>query len=664
MIKITIDNKEVEVPQGTTVLEAARTADIHIPTLCYHPELTPYGGCRLCLVEVEGARTLQPSCTLPASNGMVVHTDTPSIHEARKFVLNMIFSERNHLCPYCQVSGGDCELQNAAYDEGMTHWSFQPNWNPYPVDASHPYIIMEHNRCILCNRCVRACSELVGNFTLGVKERGSKSRIIADLDVPLGESTCISCGTCVQVCPTGALIDRWSAYRGKETDVEHNASICVGCSIGCGIDVQTRNNSLVRIDGDWESGVNHGVLCEIGRFHPVDEKRERITTPMVRKGGKLAPASWDEALDVLTNKMKPLVGKQGDGIAAIVSNRLPAEALYTFKKVFRDGFKSDMVTSLEEGVYTELPSRLAAELGRPFEGQIDCLKKTDCVIIIGADLIKDHQVIGFFIKRALPEGIKIVMIDPNENPLDNLTSLTLKASRGADLDWLKCLSAAVVKAGLAKQSADLDVDAILKMAEETTGIAEQEYLQLAQVIAAAEQPAIVYGKGITKKNSTQTLKALVELGQLIGAIGEDFSNIISTKGEANSLASAQYQLESPFLLNAHQAVYVALGDEQPSKRFELKLEKAPFLAVQASFVSPLTAKADVVLPVTMWTEQEGHYVNLDGRVQKTVKAIEPAKDVWSNNKVLAAIASRLGFKIDENWKAELSNRVSPVVIQG
>ena len=124
MVKLTIDNKEIEVPQGTTVLEAAKAADIHIPTLCYHPELTPYGGCRLCLVEVEGARTLQPSCTLPASNGMVVRTSTSQIHEARKFVLNMIFSERNHLCPYCQVSGGDCELQNAAYAEGMTQLVF------------------------------------------------------------------------------------------------------------------------------------------------------------------------------------------------------------------------------------------------------------------------------------------------------------------------------------------------------------------------------------------------------------------------------------------------------------------------------------------------------------------------------------------------------------
>ena len=220
MVNLTIDGKQIEVKEGTTVLEASRQAGIVIPTLCDHPELTPYGGCRLCLVEIEGARTLQPSCTMPASNNMVVKTDTEKIREARKFVLTMIFSERNHFCPYCQVSGGDCELQNSAYAEGMTHWPIQPNWKPYPVDASHPYIIMEHNRCILCRRCVRACGELVGNFTLGFEERGAESALVADLGLPLGESTCISCGTCVQVCPTGALIDRWSAYLGKETDVD------------------------------------------------------------------------------------------------------------------------------------------------------------------------------------------------------------------------------------------------------------------------------------------------------------------------------------------------------------------------------------------------------------------------------------------------------------
>jgi formate dehydrogenase major subunit len=284
MINLTIDGKTIEVPEGTTVLEAARRADIHIPTLCDHKELVPFGGCRLCLVEVEGMRTLQPSCTLPANTGMVVKTNTLKTLEARKFVLSLIFSERNHFCPYCQVSGGDCDLQNAAYAEGMDHWPLQPNWKKYEVDASHKFFILENNRCILCRRCVRACNELAGNFTLGVEDRGPDSVIVADLGVSLGESTCISCGMCVQVCPTGALIDRQSAYKGRDSQVEHNPTLCVGCSVGCGVDVITRDNHVVRIESIWENPVSNGVLCQVGRFNPLEDGRERILTPLVRKG--------------------------------------------------------------------------------------------------------------------------------------------------------------------------------------------------------------------------------------------------------------------------------------------------------------------------------------------------------------------------------------------
>ena len=168
MINFTLNNLELEVPDGTTVLQAARANGITIPTLCDHPDLTPYGGCRLCVVEVEGFRTIQASCTLPAGNGMVVHTNTPALQESRQFVLSMLFSERNHFCPFCQVSGGDCELQNSAYDQGMTHWPIQPQWNTFPVDTSHPYYVLDNNRCILCRRCVRACGEMVGNFTLAI----------------------------------------------------------------------------------------------------------------------------------------------------------------------------------------------------------------------------------------------------------------------------------------------------------------------------------------------------------------------------------------------------------------------------------------------------------------------------------------------------------------
>ncbi len=629
MINLTIDGKKIEVTEGTTVLQAARQAEVFIPTLCDHPELTPYGGCRLCLVQVDGMRGLQPSCTLPASNNMVVTTDNDQIRAARRFVLTLIFSERNHFCPYCQVSGGDCELQNAAYHEGMTHWPIQPNYQPYAMDASHPYFVLENNRCILCRRCVRACGELVGNFTLGFEERGAKSFLVADLNVPLGESSCISCGTCIQVCPTGALIDRASAYRGRETQVEHHKTICTACSVGCGMDVLTRDNQIMRIEGDWDAPVNSGVICKYGRFTPLDEKRARLTTPMVRENGALKPASWEKAIQTLAEKL----GK--GGAAAIVSTRLSAEALHLFKQVFAN---SDMVTSLEEGLETSAAAKAAEELGQPFEGKLDDVLNADLMLTLGADLVEEHQVAGFFVKRSVPTGVKLVVVDAEESALKDLADVMLNPTT-ADAA-VPALAAAVagVEVGMAAAvtAARLNLEALRKAGG---------------LIKASKRPVFIVGKGIT---SPAAVKALVELARSCKAA------IVTLKGSGNSLAASQLGLDQPFKLNGHQSVFVALGDEEPTQRLVQRLEKAPFLAVQAAYESPLTAKADVVLPAANWAEEGGHYLNLDGRLQEAVAALTPAEGVQTHAQLFKALAEHMNRKVNEKWEIALKERVAPV----
>ena len=659
MVKLTIDGQTVEVAEGTTVLRAAEQAGIRIPTLCDHPELTPYGGCRLCLVEVEGARTLQPSCTLPASNNMVVRTDTEKVHAARKFVLTLIFSERNHFCPYCQVSGGDCELQNAALNEGMTHWPLSPNYSPFAVDASHPDFILDNNRCILCRRCVRACGELVGNYTLGFEERGARSFLVADFGSPLGQSSCVSCGTCIQVCPTGALIDRVSAYRGKVTQVDHHKTVCVGCSLGCGIDVLTRDNNLVRIEGDWDAPVSNGVICKAGRFETQEDQGQRVSTPLVRKNGLLKAATWDEALDVIANQLKPLAGQKTSGVAALASTRLPAEALSLFKQVFSGYLGSELVTSIEEGQPTATASALAAELGKPFEGSLSSIQDADVVVALGADLVDDHQVAGFFVKRSIPNGVKLVVIDPAQNSFDLLAERALKPA-ALDANLIEALCAAVNQLGLARQT--LPASGTLEALAAKAGVSAADVLEVARLVASASQPAILYGKGITGHGDAQTLKALVKFAEMVGALTDGVSRLLSLKGEANSLAAALYGLEKPFQLNGHKAVFLALGDDRPSKRLVQKLEKAPFMVVAAAYNSQLTAQADVVLPVTRWTEQSGHYLNLDGRLQPAEKAIEPAQDTWTSEAVLSALAARLGAAVTASWEQELHQRVSPVAI--
>jgi formate dehydrogenase major subunit len=658
MVQITINGKQIEVPEGTTVLRAAEMAGIHIPRLCDHNQLTPYGGCRLCIVEVQGVRVPMASCTLPVNNGMVVNTESEALSKSRKFMLSMLFSERNHFCPFCQVSGGDCELQNAAYDEEMTHWPIQPGWNNFVVDTSHPYFVLDNNRCILCRRCVRACAEMVGNFTLSIAERGAKSMVVADTDIPLGESTCIKCGSCVQICPTGALIDKTSAYQSHDKDLKEIKSICLGCSVGCSVKIMVRDNRIVRIEGDWEGKVNHGVLCEHGRYDPINESCRRITSPLMKKNGKLTPVSWNEALKAVAGKLQPLAS-QKDGIAAIVSTRLPAETLTAFKDLFAG---SQLVTSVEEGMPTAAVSAFAEKQGA-FEGKLDVLRNADTVLCIGANVSRTHMVSGFLFKRNLPKGTRLINVDPEETSLDDLANLSLKNKPGSDLALITGLQAIIVKEGLGRSPfAISDPDARIEQAILATGLTLDQLNKAARILANSITPVILFGKGITAQRDERLVEELYRLAVLVGAVDNERAGLLSIKGEANSLAAALLGLDQVFALNGQQAVYVALGDDYVSRSLVERVSKAPYLVVQATYESRLTEQADVVLPVTGWAEQAGHYINLDGRVQKSEQTLSAPEQVRDNLAVLSELATRMNMSLETNWQQAILGRPSSVVL--
>ncbi len=652
MIHLTIDGKSVEVPEKTTVLKAAKMAGVTVPTLCEHPALKPYGSCRLCVVEIEGFRTLQASCTLPASEGMVVKTNTPKLRASRQFILSMLFSERNHFCMYCQKTNGDCELQNAAYKEGMDHWPVQPNWNPFPVDATHPYYVLDNNRCILCRRCVRACGELVGNFTLGIENRGSSCILIADTGVPLGESSCVKCGTCAQVCPTGAIIDRQSAYLGKDARAEHFQTLCVGCSVGCGVELVVKDNRVLHVDGDFEASLNNGVLCEQGRYQSLDGKKDRITSPMVRRNGKLVAATWEEAIAAAGEAIKAQAGNPA-GVAALISTRLPAEALYSFKSIFADGLKAAVVTGVEEAITTGVQKAFPGQ-AKALNGKLDQLKAADCVVAVGVDLVKSHQVAGFFVKRNLPLGTRLIVVDPYTNRMSDIADYNLKIKPGSDADLFLGIMSAIRSLGMDKGSLQPGLDLSKYTPEavaKTTGIPAETLLEISREIAAAQKPVFVYGRGLTAGNDPKALEALLALGKLVNA-----PDLVSTKGKANSLAAHYYGLDQAFEPKGAQAAYVALGDDMPVDRLLNSLADVPFLAVQASYASELTDRANVVLPVETWTEQEGHFVNMEGRVQVAYKAITAPAGVLSNTAVLKELAKCLGVTVNGDWREGLPTR--------
>ncbi len=640
MVKITINGKTTEVERGTTILNAARELGIDIPTLCDHPQLTPYGGCRLCLVEVEGIKTLQPSCTLPAGKDMVIHTDTQKVHDARKFILSMIFSERNHFCPYCQVSGGDCDLQNSAYDEDMTHWPIMPNWQPYPVDASHPFIIIEHNRCILCRQCVRACSELVGNFTLAFEERGAESNLVADLGIPLGESSCISCGTCIQVCPTGTLIDRWSAYQGKETELDKTKTICLGCSIGCGIDVLTRDNRLVRIEGDWDAEINGGVLCEVGRFHPMIEERERLLTPMIRANGKFKAATWDDAISAAAEKINASKGK----LSGVASTRLSMEALNEFKSIC-EAFDAEYITTTEDCAAISAVFNLAESSGKAFESKIDEIKNADCFLLIGEDTTKDHQVVSFFAKRQIPAGAKLIQVSEGPTGFDNFANESLiirNDSQSAFIDAIGNL--------IAKKSGDV------KKIANSFKLKTSSLENAVKMLSSAKKVAIIFGSRYDFDDASEVLGSIVSLSNLLNG------KLITTKGNINSMGASAIGIKDTINTNGSDLIIMALGDEELSQSFSKKFDKTPFSIIFSSYDSPLTANADIVFPVQNWLEQGGYFINADGHILESKAALEAPEAVISSEESLSKLAAVLKVKKQRSWEELVKETPAPVTI--
>ena len=330
-IRLSINGHEVEAKSGSTVLEAALSAGIYIPTLCYDPDLKPYGGCRLCVVEIEGMRGLVSSCTTPATKGMIVHTETPKVNKARRITMELIIVNHHGDCLTC-AKNQDCELLKISRYLGMEQEHIdrlRRSTQVLPVDRSHPAFIRDPNKCILCGKCVRACHEIAVVGAIDIAFRGYSAKVATFGDKPIIESICKSCGECVARCPTGALVPKWEKPPAKEVQ-----TICPYCGVGCSIYLGVRDNNVVSVRGDPEGLANHGSLCVKGRWgydflsHP-----ERLTTPLIRipgiprKAGHngqvheiFREATWDEAFELATKKLLELKRNSGpDSIAALSS---------------------------------------------------------------------------------------------------------------------------------------------------------------------------------------------------------------------------------------------------------------------------------------------------------------------------------------------------------
>jgi formate dehydrogenase major subunit len=654
-ITLNFDGKDCKGILGETILEVAQKNDVYIPTLCYLKGLSPIGACRMCVVEVEKNPKLLTSCTTPAADGMIVHTKTEKLHNYRKQILELLFAGRNHFCMYCSQSG-DCELQRLAIEHGMDSVRYPFLYAPFQNDATHPDLMMDHNRCVLCLRCIRVCAEKVGAHTLDLQKRGWAATVCADLGQKLGESsTCVSCGACAQVCPTGTISVRELAYRGRRKDCDDVVeSVCPLCSVGCKIKAYVRTGSVARVEGTGTEFPDGGQLCHMGRWWlPESTERERVAVPMIREGAHFREASWEEALALVAEKIKPAAEKGRAG--ALVSSLCTDEELSLFSSFYRDALKVDIDTfdgDILRGFVKGFEPFKSQGI-RPFTGAHNILG-SDLVVNLCADPQDEAPVVASYIRVAvLRENAKMIFAGNMADPFDGLTDESVRLGGNCgEPEFLQELAQALT--ALAESKVDLDGMTALDSYEkslckvaELAGISREKAENLVKLLAGAEKPVFVLGKTLAKSPAAVT--AAVNLAIAARSFFEDGLGIVPLVASGNSLGSINTCVSNePWLrTNDKDFLYVYSTGMIPEDEDSLAaISRSAFSVIQTPYlVRPLVNLADVLLPAPAWFERSGHFCTIEGERRRLNVIVPPVAALKGLSSVFEGIARDLGISV-------------------
>lgn len=721
-----INNIQHEFKNGETILEFVRRnyGKDSIPTMCQADNLENFGSCRVCSVDValekDGKSKVMASCHTPVNNGFYIYTDSARIKKLRKNIVELLLTDypedkvlanKDELPTEFQHTISTIGLPNVRYPKGLNHLG-------QTVDLSHPYIHSDLSECIKCYRCIRACDEIQSEQVLGMNGRGFNSSIIKGFDENFKDSPCVSCGACVQTCPTNALFDK---FRSKTVKPDKEVrTICTYCGVGCNLDVKVVNGEVKGIQAPIDAEVNRGHTCLKGRYafqfynHP-----ERLNSPLVRKDGKLVEVSWDEAYDTIAKRFNEIKNEFGpDALAGISSSRCTNEENYLMQKFFRFVIGTNNIDGCARVCHapTALGMQMAYGAGAA-TNSVEDLYHTNCILLIGADPTDAHPVTGTRIRAVAMSGVPLIVIDPLKIELARYAKYHLQLRPGTNVALLNMFAFYILEAGLT------DDDFIGKRTEEFEGFAA--YLRK-QDIAALEKltgvdrnlvkaAAIEYasaanamefhGLGVTEHwQGTKAITLLSNIAMMTGNIGRKGVGINPLRGQNNVQGAADMGVQP------HQGAgyldvtkpesgrhyYDIFGIEAPTEvgykipemfdasiKGKLKamwimgedliqtdpntchVEKAlgdlDFLVVQELFMTDTAKIADVVLPASSFLEKEGTFTNGERRIQRVQKVVEPISGTKPDGVIVSELMNKMGYPQPAYSAKTMLEEISQVV---
>ncbi len=664
LVHLTIDDIPVSVPPGTLVWAAAKQIGIEIPIYCYHPKMPPLGACRMCFVEIEKMpKPPQTACTTPVSEGMIVHTKTEKVQKARRGTLEFLLINHPLDCPICD-KGGECDLQDFTlrHGPGGTRFDLYKRHYPKPVPISDR-VMLDRERCILCQRCTRFSSEISMDNGLVMISRGYRMEVGTAPDHAFDS---IFSGNTVEMCPVGALTASAYRFKARPWELKRTPSVCNNCSVGCNVRVDVRVDKVMRMVSRTNDDIDDGWLCDRGRwgFEFVNSP-ERLRTPLIRQNGKLTPATWDEALYMIASRLRLISTQYGtQSIGGIGSTRTTNEEAYLFQKLLRDIIGTPNVDHHHgrfpgpRDILTDQPWRMT--------GSIAEIEKAAHIVLVASDPYERQPILNLRIKKAMKAGAKIFILNEAATELDRFAALKINIPQNGAVMAAKVLLKSVAlneqtRIPLDGLSADLlpDESAVQEYEQMLGTLATAQLHELAHMLATSQAATILFDEMATLAPGCERLaQDLQTLAYLTGNIHHPGAGVGPLFEDANSLGARDMGLLPNVLPGYTTAPEQGLPYDEmlssPNMRALYVMGANPLrhvaqlppnlelLIVQDITLTETALQADIVLPAVTFAEKDGSMTNVDGHVQRNVHALRPLPGAKADWEILVALARQLG----------------------